>query len=1310
MGLKRNFKQSVWNILLFLVMMVVPANAVATSSGICHFYGIDVLSSNLVTSICQDKEGYIWGSTEYGLNRFDGVHSISFFADDESPQPLLSNNIRRVLCDKSGQVWVLSYKGVQCYDRLNNSFPVVKSFGDNMSFPTDMILMRNGKLLLLSVKDGLFIIDPQKREVTPWAEANKLYVDSAANCLFEDSYGRIWICSDKAGLTQLDLKAGKYQHFDRSQLYSDGTNSVSEDDKGRVVVLSRSKVLLYDESKKSLQVIGNTNGLYLRKLFRSRDGKVLLGTYGNGLFTVNIDNDRLEPALQLVVEGVNLATQSVQAYLEDEQHNRWVGCYRNGIAFVTNNKQPFSYFGLNNMPNDNGGVLSLLTFDSQGNIMIGQENNGVTLMSPQKQLIGHRFSGQHIISFKEIGPDVAWIGTYGKGPGLLKSKSALPVMIDSLQGKRIKDMAVDKDGNVYLGIFDYGLVVYKQDGSELQITNINKKLHNRYINKLFLDSNGWLWIGHYNGIDVFDTRTKQFLNIPVDSVLRSSHVYAFTEGSGDVMWVGTNRGLFSYKQKRNAWQQYDRHNGLCNEIICGIVEDEHGDIWLSTYRGLSHMQLTTGKFLNYYKDGGLQVSSYTRGIYGKAPDGTIFFGNDRGITYFHPSVISGTMFMHGVTLTGLLVDGKEIGNDGEHIRLGYQNNTFTLRFSTMDFREVGNLQYEYRFTDEGKDIWHELPPGVSEMILSHLRFGTHKLQVRAQDNGVYSLTKELTIKITPPWYRSWWAYIIYALLVTILVVMVILNVRNKQLADMNEEKIRFFVDISHELRSPLTLIKSPLDKLLQITHDPTETKALRSMRRNADRMLTLVNQILSIRKIEKGQMKMHFAETDLNEFVGDICHDFDYQAESRKINLAFEQCDAPLKVWIDRDHFDKVVTNLISNALKYVSDEGDVTVKLREVDGKFAELIVRDNGSGIDEKLLKKIFDRFYQTSARPVAGQMGYGIGLNLTQKLTALHKGTITARNRTDGKGSEFIVQLPLGNAHLPQSQLVDNDYFARKDMQKSPILTKEADNTIRKKRKKTNYKIAVVDDDPEICTFLETELGDSYYISTYPDGKAAIAGVTDDIPDLIISDVVMPQMDGITFMHRVKNNSKLSHIPVILLTSKTDYPSLLKGLEEGADAYVEKPFNLEELEVRIASLIANRLRIKGKYSGVQEQEDTLRQIELKGINEELMQRIMAVVNERLEDNDFNVEALADEVCISRSQLHRRVKEITGISVGEFIRNFRLQQAAKLLEKGDANISQITYATGFSSPTHFSTAFRKYYGVSPSEYMNRHSGETKS
>ena len=1295
-------------ILLLLITLSVRAFG-SVNTGICHFYTADQLSSNLITSICQDKQGFIWVSTEYGLNRFDGVNFTSYFTDDNTLQPLLNNNCRKVICDNKGRVWVISYNGIQYYDRLSNSFPILELGTEEQSYPTDILEMSNGCLLVLTTKKGLFLIDKDKMEAKAWEEANKLYIDESASCMYVDSRERIWICSDKTGLTQLDVKSKKFEHFDYSQLGSNGVNAVSEDGKGRIVVLSRAKVLRYDETTKSLHEISSSKGLYRRTLFKTNEGKVLMATYGNGMFEVDIDGNKLIPAFQQTVEGVTLATQSIQAYLEDAQQNKWIGCLRTGIAFLTSHRQPFTYYNMHHLPDDNGGVLSLLTY-YKGRFILGQENNGLKFMSRDGQVTAHYDAGRHIISLGQTPDGHVWTGTYGQGAFHAKGWGSTPVMIDSLRGKRIKDFAIDRAGHIYMAVFDYGLLSYSADGTQQhQLEGGRFKLHNRYLNKLFIDSKGWLWVGHYNFVDVYDIDNDQSVDVQVDSIQRTGHTFAITETHDGLIWVGTNHGLYCYDRLRKQWKHWDKGDGLCNEIVCGIVEDARGDLWVSTYRGLSHLLRDQGRFINYYRGNGLMTNSYTRGIYGKTDDGMIYFGSDYGITYFNPAKVYNNYFTHGISLTGLIVAGKELGTDGTHVTLDYEDNTFTLRFSTMDFREVGNLQYEYRFADEREGVWHQLPPGMNEIILSHLRFGHHQLLVRVQENGSYSPVKEIDIRITPPWYRSWWAYTLYALLITFIIYSIFQNVKHKQLADMNEEKIKFFVDLSHELRSPLTLIKSPLDTLLNKEYDQQTNRALRNMSRNTDRLLAVVNQILSIRKIEKGQMKLHYTETSLTDFASAICSHFDYLAEKRNVKLTFQSEDATLKGWIDREWFDKVISNLLSNAMKYVETGGEIAVALRQTDSN-AVITVTDNGPGIDEEQLKRVFERFYQSSARPKSGQIGYGIGLNLAYKITRLHGGNITAANRTDVEhGTVMSVMIPLGNSHLPKEQLVDESYFADIAKMESQVLTTDKEK-LQRTRKKTTYRIAVVDDDEEIRDFLRTELGSSYYVNTYCDGKAALEAVVNDVPDLVISDIVMPEMDGFTLLKRLKNNTKTSHIPVVLLTSRHEQQLRLEGLEQGADAYIDKPFNLEELEARVTGLIENRNRLRGKYMGVQEQAETVKQIELTGINEEMMKKVMEAINEHLDDSDFNVEALADIVGMSRAQLHRRVKEATGITVGEFIRNLRLQQAARMLEKGDNTVQQVAWAVGFSNPTHFSAAFKRYFGVSPMEYMNKHRGATNS
>lgn len=1278
-----------------------------------HLYTADELSSNLITSICQDRKGYIWIGTEYGLNKFDGVHFTQYYNDDAVPHSLIADNIRRLLIDKRGRIWVVSSGGVQQYIPVKNNFQTV-SFKSDVVDVTDILQTPDGELWVLNSAHGIFQINTDDMTASPVEEMNKALGNPTAGMMYLDAKGRLWLNNSRDGLLIMyDTKAKKKRVYEESQIGNKNVTGMAEDAQFGLVAVTHAAVLRLNEQTGQFETLFSLpSAPNVRRVYRNRQGDILVGSYGSGIHKVDLQQKRLVPVyVQSANSELNIAQQKIFAYFEDNNSNIWLGCYQQGLVFLPQRPYPFKYLGLDNLAIDNGKQLQTVFSDRHGHFYVGQEGNGLAEIGEDGAVKHQWLQGTSVISAYQDQQENLWVGTYNKGVFRINPSTGEVRTTPLLNGRRVKAITADKQGNIYLAILDGTLQSLTPDLEQRTLGGGNMKLHNRYLNTVTTDRDGRIWIGHYYGIDIYDPQKDMMVDIPVDSILRIATTYAIVEAKDGMMWIGTNKGLFGYEKGKRQWRRYTTKDGLPNNIICGIVEDQHGHLWLSTYHGLCQMSPKDGSFVNYYKGNGIANLSYLRGVYGKSPFGQAFFGNDRGLLYFSPANINRHEFLHGITLTNLILNQQSVElpeEDPKRITLSYEDNTFTLQFSSMDFREVQNVYYEYRFADEAADLWHQTSHGQSEITFTHLSSGKHQLQVRAVDNGVRSKVKQIEIRITPPWYRSWWAYTLYILLLGGVVAILWLYWRHKQLADTNESKIRFFVDISHELRSPLTLIKSPLDRLLGSEHDPNTIRALQNMQRNVDRLLQLVNQILSIRKIEKGQMTLHFAETNMTAFVGDICKQYDYLVEKHKIQLSFYSPIDPLNAWIDREHFDKVVSNLINNALKYVGDGGKVDVELiHQPEQHLFRLAVRDNGPGIDEDQLRKVFERFYQTSARPVAGQMGYGIGLNLAHQIVKLHGGDIKASNRGDGHGAEFLVTVPLGNGHLAKEQLVESGYFSTSSPAPTVVTpaASSPERPERKHRKKTSYQIAVVDDDDEMRNFLITELSYSYHVRGYANGKEALEGITNQMTDLVISDVMMPVMDGYTLLKRLKNNTRTTHLPVILLTTKTELQSRIEGLEQGADAYLDKPFDMEELEACVAGLIENRNRMKGKFSGVQEQEGQVRQIELKGIDEELMEKMMKTINERLSDSDFNVDALADAVGLSRVQLHRRVKKMMGISVGEFIRNLRLQQAAKLLEKGDMSVAQVTYAVGMANPTHFTVAFAKYFGVTPMEYMTKHS-----
>ena len=542
-----------------------------------------------------------------------------------------------------------------------------------------------------------------------------------------------------------------------------------------------------------------------------------------------------------------------------------------------------------------------------------------------------------------------------------------------------------------------------------------------------------------------------------------------------------------------------------------------------------------------------------------------------------------------------------------------------------------------------------------------------------------------------PWYSSTEAWIFYiAAMITIAAYAMWQYEKNKR-EELEEAKMRILINATHDIRSPLTLIIGPLNKLKQRITDKESRAEIDTIDRNAQMLLLLVNQILDERRIDKKQMHLHCQNTDLTALATGVAAMFQSNARQHDINLTVESAGA-VYAWVDRTNFEKVIQNLLSNSFKFTSDGGEICIRLKQNDTNIV-IEVADTGIGFHEENTEKLFDRFYQGKNTTGTRSAGTGIGLNLCRTLIQMHGGKIKAANRTDGKhGALMTITLPTGNKHLKPEEIIEGETTPEKQQ-----------TSIVKRNSSKSLKILLVDDDDEILKYVCNELGEWYKFDGASNGKEALHALLSNHYDLVVSDIVMPVMDGISLLKNIRGNSLISDIPVILLTSKTDAADRLEGFKKGADAYLPKPFDMAELHIMIDNLIGRMRHLKGKFSGAQSQEGKVEQIKVKGNNDVLMERIMKSVNKNLANPDFNVEELTNDVGISRAQLHRKMKEITGISAGEFIRNLRLEQAARLIGEGKINITQVAYNVGFNNQTHFSTVFKKHFGMSPTEYAEK-------
>ena len=540
---------------------------------------------------------------------------------------------------------------------------------------------------------------------------------------------------------------------------------------------------------------------------------------------------------------------------------------------------------------------------------------------------------------------------------------------------------------------------------------------------------------------------------------------------------------------------------------------------------------------------------------------------------------------------------------------------------------------------------------------------------------------------------------------------------------LNEAKLQFFINISHEIRTPMTLIINPLEKLLAEKKGGEVQKTYLMIYRNAQRILRLINQLMDIRKLDKGQMFMKFRETDMVGFIDDVMLTFDYMARKKKIHFSFEHVMPQLKVWVDMNNFDKILMNIFSNAFKYTPEQGEITVTLstgrdstrRDPLKEYFEITVTDNGIGLDREKIERIFERFYQIDNDVTKSNFGTGIGLHLSRSLVELHHGIILAENREDAPGSRFIIRIPLGSAHLRTDELEDVEavitphtvWVKPEKTDLEGAFEEEEDEESKKAGKSKNrMRILIVEDEEEILSYLKEELEGDYRIMTRKNGREAYDTILADTPDLVISDIMMPEMDGLSLCRKIKQNTNVNHVPVILLTAKSKPEDTMEGMATGADAYMVKPFNTELLKSTIANLIANRKLLKSKFSGAQQQEDKVQKLSMKSADEILMSKIMKVINENLSNPDLNVEMLAANVGLSRVHVHRKLKELTNLSARDFIKNIRLQQAAALLKEKKLTVSEVAYATGYTNLSHFSSSFKEVHGMSPKEYMLAHQG----
>lgn len=1303
------------------------------------------ISSSLVKSVYQDSRGMLWVATNNGLNIYDGYDFYSLY----KTHGLNSNVVNHVTEDEGGHIYVCLANSIQVI--VNDKLLTVTEGGKAKTcFVSHAIRRKDGTIIYATSGLGL-------HRITGLTTSEQILSGERAldftRILMEDKDGNLWAVTEDNGVICIDRNNRLTRYFDNIDLRGI-MSDICQDGNGNIYAgCYNHGVYVKRKGEKAFSLITQTQDIPVTSLMPKNNKTLMIGTNGQGLKLLDIQTGTVRNSTFYTYK-TNLNNTKVGAITQDKDGNIWLGLFQKGLFVQMNHKSRFGYIG-KKMPQQNliGDECVMAVHQTgDGTLWVGTDGGGLYALNTdggyrqEKHLVPQGKSNSipsTVLCIAEDENRQLWIGSYTKGCGWVDTKTGEYHRLPWSYGKAtaVFEIIADKKGHLWIGTLGDGLkmydiatgktVSYKSRGGTKQC------LPNDYIMQMRLSRNGKiLYIGTSMGLAALDipsgSWTKTF---GTNIMLENNNVTSIKEDRNGRLWVGGDDSLFMIERKgKTRIASYTTAQGLPSSSIADIQEDKTGKMWISTKKGLCSLEPSTEAVTNYYANDGLQSNEFSEGVSLRLSDNRLLFGGMQGITVFTPEDITPRQQKLDVVLSALEIGstivraGMKSGNyvisdtivsESSRFDLSHQDNTVTMRLSTLTFKNQERTVFRYSIDG---DKWSSLAGGTNRLTLTHLTPGTYNIRIQATLNGAQSKVKEITIVVHHPWYFSWWAKTIYLLIIIYVCWWLYRNMKarqqdkldlqkHKHAEEMNDAKLRFFIDLSHEIRTPMTLITSPLGDLMAEDKDPHRNAIYATIRRNAERILHIVNQIMDMRKIDKGQMKMQMQETDMVGFINEICSLFAYTARNKGINLSFMHDGIDkLSAWVDRTALDKVMMNLLSNAMKYTPNGKNVVIGLTKDNKKF-QIFVSNDGQQIAEDQLEKIFMRFYQ--AKGSNTKPGTGVGLDLARSLTELQHGTIHAENLPGG--CKFVVELPLGNSHLNSEELavmseehhnVEQQHVAAEEKtseQQSTADTEAAtgcDPTTPKNKLQT---IVIAEDDDEIRQYVAQSLESTFRVLAFTNGAEALPVIQKELPAVVITDVMMPCMDGNELCTKIKSNIRTNHIPVIMLTAKAMDNDVLEGLETGADAYITKPFNMDILKRTIINKINSRRVMEKKFSGEESQSDKVENLEVTTPDQKLMVKIMDVINHNISNSDLSVDMIAQEVGLSRVHLHRKMKELTNQTPHDFIRNIRMQQAAKLLDEGNHNITEIVYKCGFSNTTSFSTMFKKMYGQTPREYMQK-------
>ena len=1349
-------KFSILFFMKLLGMLILSFQIISVNGQDLLFQHVNVdngLSQNSVLSMMQDSDGFIWFGTEYGLNKYDGYKTEVFIPEEGSRGTITGSIVWAITEDSKARIWVGTNEGVHIFNKDSQSFRRLEAeteHGEQIEGVVCYILEAdNGEIWFGTTAQGLYRFNEHENRLTHYPITN---VDPQAPDLafriwsiYIDRNEILWAGTWNKGLIRLDTKDVKFDYLNTSNsaLRNNYVGSLYEVSDSTVWVGTRDGMQVLNVLTNEITSSANkklNNIPIIQDVHRDENGTFWIASYGEGLFLYDRDLNSLKHIFNDEKDPQSLSDNLVLNLMQDASGCVWAGTYTGGANKYCPDTVKFTCcqhkFDVKNIFAINGEDPYLL-LGSYGNgfYLYDKAEEEVVRIKPDPSNI----SGDLIVTMAKGDDGAVWIGYQGSGFSRLNIHTQKieeffrynPETAGGLTSGNIRRIITDNLGRVWLGTAGGGLNLYNPPDRSFRYftTTSEPSINNNHVSAIFEDSRHNIWIGTLGGglnkLDRSLQSVTEYKSIPGSAhTLSNDHVWDILEDRNGMIWVATNRGLNSLDPGTGKITRYTEQDGLGNNWVYTILEDNEGRLWLSTNKGISVFKPNENRFINYDVRDGLQSNEFNANAKYKSNDGRLYFGGINGFNAFYPEKITANTKEPNVVITDLKVINKPVPigeSESEYaipmhisrlkeLVLTHNEPVISLEFAALHYVNPQKNRYLYKLEGFDND-WIEA--GTRNFVTyTNLDADNYRFRVRgANSDGIWS-SKEaiLTVTVLPPPWKTWWAYTLYGLILAggIAIAFRAFLARERLKADLKIEKLelqkaqeldamktRFFTGISHEFRTPLTLISAPVKSLKKkYGKDSDAAYNLRLVEHNSNKLLKLVNQLMELSKLEAGKLSLQVSKDDINTWLNIIGASFQSMAESRDIAFTRKIPDKPCIMYFDKDKVEQIVVNLLSNAFKFTPAKGWVEFDVIVREG-YLHIRVTDNGKGIPPEDLDRIFDRFYQASnSLNKRYSEGSGIGLALVKELSQLHHGEVLV-NSKENESTTFTVILPTGDDAYAENEIVktkSEEANKTEDLKPQQTRDKDQKSSISKKQ-----YILIVEDNDELRDYICTSLSEFYSVNEAGNGKEGLEKAL-SIPDLIISDLMMPEMDGMEMLHELKSDPKTSHIPLIMLTAKADRESKLEGLNTGADQYLNKPFDMEELRVRVNSLLAQRERIKNHF--YKEFISSPEVGNIRSADNLFLKKAMEVLEKHLGESSFTVDQFAKELAMSRTQLHRKLKAILGCAATEFIRQVRLKKAWHYLNEKKGTVSEIAYEVGFNNLSYFSKCFRETYGMNPSEF----------